>query len=101
MKSIIAILALAVSANVFAYSITDSTVLTSILPSVSSASTTGGYPEALQVVNDAQEFLQSGAIHPKLAERINILQDNNSALSTGEAVDMLLARAEEIIAENN
>ncbi|MEA9357720.1 hypothetical protein SHI21_15930 [Bacteriovorax sp. PP10] len=100
MKFAIVMMTLLVSANVFAYSITDSTVLTSILPSISSASTTGGYPEALQVVNDAQEFLQSGAIHPKLAERINILQDNNSALSTGEAVDMLLARAEEIIKEN-
>lgn len=101
MKSLIAVLALAISANVFAYSIVDSTVLTTALPTVSSASTTGGYPAALMVIDDAVEFNQSGVLHPKLEMRVNIVRDADSSISIAEAVDLLVARANEIIEENN
>lgn len=101
MKSLIAVLAIAVSANVHAYSIADSTVLTTALPTVSSASTSGGYPAALQVVEDAVEFNQSGILHPKLEMRVNAIRNADSSISISEAVDMLVERANEIIEENN
>lgn len=71
MKTTIALLSLVLSANVFAYSIADSTVLTSATPLLSSATTSGTLPEkqAAMVINDSQEFFQSGKLSVFLSQK--------------------------------
>lgn len=101
MKSLIAMLALAVSANVFAYSITDSTVLTSVSPLLSSATTSGGLQkvQANAVINDAQDMLQSGEASSFLSQKIQETKDLNEGISDSEALDILLNSAESILSK--
>jgi hypothetical protein len=101
MKSLIAILALAVTANVFAYSVTDSTVLTSASPFLSSATTSGslGKAQANAIINDAQEMLQTGETSSFLSQKIKETQDLNSGASESEALDMLIESAQSILSK--
>lgn len=98
MKFTIAMLSLVVSANVFAYSITDSTVLTSASPFLSSASTSAGLQqkEAAQVLNDVQH-VEFGKVSPFLAQKIQETQDLNAGISAAEALDMLIIEAEAVL----
>jgi hypothetical protein len=101
MKSLIAILALAVTANVFAYSVTDSTVLTSASPFLSSATTSGslGKAQANAIINDAQEMLQTGETSTFLSQKIKETQDLNAGASESEALDMLIESAQSILSK--
>ena len=98
MKLSIALLTFALSANVMAYSITDSTVLTSATPLLSSATTSGGFAEkqAALVLNDSQEYFQSGRLSAFLAQKVSEVQAE-SELSVEEAVDALVTDAESIL----
>ncbi|AUN97804.1 hypothetical protein DOM21_12305 [Bacteriovorax stolpii] len=99
MKKTIALIALALSANVFAYSITDSTVLTSASPLLSSATTSGEFQKAQAniVLNDAQEYMQSGRLSAFLSQKIADAQAINEGASESDALEMLLNEAESIL----
>ena len=99
MKSVIAMLSLVISANVFAYSITDSTVLTSASPLLSSATTSGGVAEkqAAIILNDAQEYDQSGTASAFLSQKIKEAQEVNEGASESDAVEMLVNEAQSIL----
>lgn len=101
MKFAIAMLSLAITANVFAYSITDSTVLTSVSPLLSSATTSGGLQKAQAnaVINDAQEMLQTGETSSFLSSKIRETQDLNAGISDSEALDILINSAQEILSK--
>ena len=99
MKTTIALLSLVLSANVFAYSLADSTVLTSASPLLSSATTSGTIPEkqAAMVINDSQEFFQSGRLSVFLSQTINDAKAVNAGVSDEEALDMLINEAQSIL----
>lgn len=99
MKMTIAILSLVVSANVFAYSLADSTALTTALPLVSSLASSGGLQkaEAAGILNDAQEYMQSGRVSAFLAQKITETQALHAGASEVEALDMLINDAEAIL----
>ena len=99
MKSTIALIALALSANVFAYSVTDSTVLTSASPFLSSVTTSGGFEKAQAniILNDAQEYMQSGRVSAFLAQKISEAQSANEGASEVEALEILINNAEAIL----
>lgn len=101
MKFTIAMLSLVISANVFAYSITDSTVLTSVSPLLSSATTSGGVQKAHAnaVINDAQEMLQTGEASSFLSQKIKETQDLNAGASETEALDILINSAQSILSK--
>lgn len=98
MKFTIAMLSLVISANVFAYSITDSTVLTSASPFLSSASTSAGLQkeEAAAVLNDVQH-VEFGKVSPFLAQKIQETQDANAGISAAEALDILINEAQAVL----
>lgn len=100
MKSFIAVFALVVSANSFAYSTVDSSVLTIASPFLSSATTSGSLPkaEANKVINDAQELMQSGKPSEFLSAKIKLVQDSDASISEMEAVEVLIDHAEAILA---
>lgn len=53
--------------------------------------------EAVQVLEDSQDYFQSGNISAFLAVKINEIRNENESLSELEAVDELTARATQII----
>lgn len=99
MKFTIAIVSLVVSANVFAYSVTDSSVLTSASPLLSSATTSGGVQkvQANAVLNDAQDMLQTGEASTFLSQKIKETQALNDGVSAAEALDILIESAQSIL----
>lgn len=101
MKFTIAMLSLVISANVFAYSITDSSVLTSASPLLSTATTSGGLQkvQANAVLNDAQEMLQTGEASSFLSQKIKETQDLNEGASEAEALDILVESAQSILSK--
>lgn len=101
MKFTIAMLSLVVSANVFAYSITDSTVLTSASPFLSSATTSGslGKAQANAVINDAQAMLQTGETSSFLSQKIREVQESNAGASESEALDILIESAQSLLSK--
>lgn len=101
MKALIAVLTLAVSANVFAYSVVDSTQLVSVSPILSVMTSSGGLEDkqAAVVLNDAQEYLQSGNMSSFLSQKIKEVQDLNAGASEADAVDMLVDAANDILSK--
>lgn len=101
MKFIIAMLSIAVSANVFAYSVADSSVLTAASPLLTSEITSGGVEkfQAKEILDDAQEMLQTGDTSPFLSQKIKETQDLNQGTSVAEALDILIESAQSILAE--
>lgn len=99
MKFAIAMMSLLVSANVFAYSIADSTVLTLASPFLSSATTSASLPkaEAAKLINDAQELMQSGKSSEFLSAKIKLVQDSDASISEMEAVEVLIDHAEAVL----
>ena len=99
MKLTIAMFSLVLSANVFAYSLGDSTVLTSAAPLLSSVSTSGGLEkaEANLVLNDAQELSLSGTMSVFLSQKINEVQEINNEASVADALEVLVSEAEAIL----
>lgn len=101
MKFTIAMLSLVITANVFAYSVTDISALTSISPLLSSATTSGGMQkiQADAVLNDAQEMLQTGEASLFLSQKIKETQDLNAGVSEIEALDILIESAQEVLSK--
>lgn len=99
MKVSIAILSLVLSANVMAYSIVDSSVLTSATPLLTTATTSGGLADkqAALILNDSQEFFQSGRLSSFLAQKVSEVQAEISDASVEEAVDLLVNEAVSIL----
>lgn len=99
MKTSVALLTLVLSANVFAYSLRDSTVLTTAAPILSSASSSGTLPDkqAAMVLNDSQEFFQSGKLSVFLSQKIKETQAIDAEVSQEEALDLLINEAELIL----
>lgn len=99
MKSLIAVLAIAISANVHAYSSGAVTFYISASPLLTSATTSGGVQkaEANAIINDAQELMQSGNASIFLAEKIQLAKDVNPGASDADALEMLLNEAESIL----
>lgn len=99
MKATIAALTLVLSMNVMAYSITDSTVLTSASPLLSTATTSGGFAQkqAALVLNDSQEFFQSGKLSAFLSQKVSEVQAEITDASVEEAIDLLVNEAEGIL----
>ena len=101
MKFTIAMLSLVISANVFAYSVTDVLVLTSASPLLSSATTSGAAQKAQAdaVINDAQEMLQSGEVSIFLSQKLQETQKLNKGISEAEALDILIESDQSILSK--
>lgn len=99
MKKMIALLTIVISTNIFAYSLVDSTLLTSALPLLSSASTSDTTPEkqAQIVLNDAQAFFQDGSLSVFLSQKIKDAQSINKGISEADALEMLINEAQAIL----
>lgn len=100
MKIALIALSLTVSANVFAYSITDSTALTSLVPLMTSYSATGvkvRKAQAETILNDAQEFMQSGKASTFLSQKIKELQADNAGMSEDDALEVLIEVAQSVL----
>ncbi|MBC7714913.1 MAG: hypothetical protein H7177_16315 [Rhizobacter sp.] len=99
MKTTIALLSLVISANVFAYSLADSTVLTTASPMLSSATTSGTLPQkqAQQVINDAQDLIQDGKMSAFLNQKIKEIQAVHADASEADALDLLINQAESVL----
>lgn len=100
MKFTIAMFSLIISANLFAYSVTDLSAITSISPLLSSATTSGGKQklQADAILNDAQEMLQSGQISIYLFQKIKETQNINRGISESEALDILIEASQVALA---
>jgi hypothetical protein len=98
MKSLIALTVLVFSVNSFAHSVGNSTLITSFVTDVS----TNGFnicKEAAQVLEDANNFYATGESSVSLTAHIKNIQ-SESRVSDEEAVDMLVASAQDILANN-
>jgi hypothetical protein len=96
MKSMLIVTALVImSGNVFASSV----VQTALAPFATSALTTLGpaFKQAQIIVNDAQEYLQTGTATTFLAQKISEIQAEDSAISDSEALEILLENAQIIL----
>lgn len=99
MKATIAVLMLTMSITSHAISLGDSTVITGASPYLSSATTTGPLPEkqAEIILNDSQEFFQTGKLSSFLAQKIMEVQAVDQSASEQDAVDILVGVAEKIL----
>lgn len=105
MKSALVLMALVFSANSFAGELNDSEKIV-LMSSVSilaptaltSDVTSSGAlrKEASEVIADANEYYQSGAISPRLGEHISNLQKKHD-ISLDEAVDTMVEIASDIL----
>ena len=108
MKFTIAMLSLVLSANVFAYSVTNAvrgTINLGISSTSSPFLTSTGVSVAQQkvqaeaVINDAQDMLQTGEVSLFLSQKIQETQALNDDLSEGEALDMIIDSAQAILSK--
>lgn len=97
MKSLLVLVSIVMSGSVFANSIAQ----TVSSPLMSSAATSLGLAEkqAEIVLNDAQEYLLSGAASSFLSQKIKETKTLNSDLSESEALEILLQDAEKILSK--
>lgn len=99
MKALIVLLSLSFSLSAFSYSITDSSVLTSMAPTLSTYTTFGETEiNARKIMDDAQELIQSGEMSPFLGQKIREIQDAQGN-SESEALDFLINESESILAK--
>ena len=97
MKALTLLLSLSFSVSAFSYSIGDSTVLTSMAPTLSTYTTFGETEiNARKIMDDAQELIQSGEASPFLAQKIREVQDAQGS-SESEALDFLINESENIL----
>lgn len=105
MKSLIALAVLVFSFNSFAapskiiLSTVYVTAPTTGLSSIISGSELNFCKEAQELLEDANDYYLSGALTPALESHINHVQELNE-VSDQEAVDMLVATAQEILIAN-
>lgn len=97
MKSLIVILSLAISVNVFANSVAQ----TSMSPLFSSAATSLGYAEkqAALILDDVQAYMQTGEASTFLSQKILEAQEINDGASEADAVEMLVNEAQTILSK--
>ena len=102
MKSSIVLFTFVLSTSAMAISTTSITEYISPSPGfstiISKGSTSGGFAEkqAALVLNDSQEYFQSGRLSAFLAQKVSEVQAE-SELSVEEAVDALVTDAESIL----
>ncbi len=110
MKSLIAVMAIVVSANSFAYSVGYSTVTTyqvgvgtSLVTAASLLSSSGedlyGRKVSERIIQDSQEMMQTGEATPFLSQMIKETQDIFTEASEEESLGILVTRAEEILSK--
>lgn len=107
MKSLIAILVFSVSASAFSFdgsmNLPAPTLITSspltLIAVTSDASGLRLKADAVAILNDSQELMQSGAMSVSLHEKIKSVQEE-AQVSESEALDMLIAFAEEVISKS-
>ena len=101
MKFTITILSIVFSINVFAYSVSDVSAITSASPLLSSVTTTGfsQKAQANAIINDAQEILLTGKSSMFLSQKIRETQDLNQGISEAEALDILIQSAQSILSK--
>lgn len=105
MKNSLIILSLILSVSAFAsdvvYSVADSSVLTTALPMLSSATSSDTVPnkQAQMVLNDAQEYMLSGSATTFLGQKIKDVKAQNADMSESEALALLIEEAEQILSK--
>lgn len=92
MKFTIAILSLVLSANVLAYSVPTPTLF--VTEATLSTSGLKLLKQAEMVLNDSQEFIQTGNLTAFLGQKIKDTQSLNAGISKEEALDLLISDAE-------
>lgn len=99
MKKLIAISILALSFNAFSTSIvgTVTSATESIIASLLATSSGSVHKEAAQLINDAQEFIQSGNMTPFLSQKIKLVESLDSGMSDLEALDALISASEKLL----
>lgn len=97
MKIAIVLLSLVMATNVFANSVAESTLMTSLSPGLTSLSLSAQHKAAAQILNDAQELIQDGTMSAFLEQSIKEVQNKN-AVSEGEALDILISHSQEVLA---
>lgn len=101
MKMAITLLVLTLSLNTMANSLNYTAAVTLVLPLYSSSTTSGELPDkqAAHVINDSQEFFQSGKMSSLLSQKVSEVQAEIPELSVDEAVDVLVGAAETILSK--
>ena len=99
MKNAIMLLALTVSFNSFGAELTRAAGMTTALPFDSTlVSMTGDdFKAAQNVIDDSQEYYQSGELSLRLSSQVAQLLEKNTDLSVDEAVDTLVTAATKIL----
>ena len=95
MKNAIMLLVLTVSFNSFGAELTRATGVTAAAPFVSTLMSMAGddFKAAQNVIDDSQEYYQSGALSIRLSSQVDQLLEKNTDLSIDEAVDALVTEA--------
>ncbi len=98
MKKLIAVMALALSVNTFAASFVGTTLIPSESLALSSAASSGNpKQEAALIINDSQEYMQSGIMTSFLTQKIKDIQAQDSSVSDQDALDALVSVSEQIL----
>jgi hypothetical protein len=110
MKFSLVVLSLVVSANVFAYEATQVSVGITLAPFVATGAALGGttlglasssgafdQKRAVVILDQSQEFIQTGKLPTYLAQQIKNLQTISPELSQEEALDMLIEASENVL----
>jgi hypothetical protein len=99
MKKIIILLGLMICTNSFASQQISQNITWS--PVATTAITTGqvntGKEEALQIINDSQDFFQTGRLLVFLNQKIKDLQSHDLTVSDLEAVEFLTLASEQVL----
>lgn len=98
MKKLIALTVLTLSVNTFAASFVGTTLLpTESLALTTAASSGNPQKQAALIINDTQEYMQSGVMTPFLSQKIKDIQAQDSSVSDQEALDALVSVSEQIL----
>ncbi len=99
MKTALMLLAITVSFNSFSAELTRATGITTAMPTaLTLISMTGDSLKAAQnVIDDSQEYYQSGELSLRLSSQVAQLLEKHSDLSVDEAVDTLVSQATKIL----
>lgn len=102
MKALIAIFILSLSLNSFAIDAlnasADSSEITIGISELTGITSGDSYKrEAAKIINDSQDFFQSGRMSEFLSEKIAIIQMKDQSLSAQDAIDTLIVISEDIL----
>jgi len=103
MKTILTLIVLASSVNVFAYSVTYELGLTSQVTTLIVGVVTSGKSvrkEAGQVLKDSQEYIASGKLSVFLQAKINDKISQDESLTIDEALEIMVDEAQVVLDSN-